>query len=169
MSLDMFFKNPDIELLVNWLTINQVRAIIGDLRAFDVGGDLILDELSEITGQVYNKIYPANTVILEPAILDENENIITPAVLDANAWVHLRLLNETELFDFSGDPDEDLDRWKHSKTVTVSSANAVESVVDGVTRWTKTAGPHSGVIIERGSEMQATGELFHEYFGGNIY
>ena len=169
MSLDMFFKNPDVELIVNWLTTNQIRAIIGDIRAFDENDDLILDQLSTIKGKVYNKIFPANTVVLVPAVLDGNGDVVTPAVLDPNAWVQLRLRNETELFDFSGDPDEDLDRWKHSKTVTLSSANATESVVDGITRWTKTAGPHSGIIIERGAEMDTEGQMIHRYLGGNGY
>ena len=158
--LDMFFKHPDIELIVNWLTTAQVRAIIGDIRAFDENDDLILDKLSTLPGLVYNKIWQADTLVLDEG---------PPIVKDLNAWVQLRLTNETELFDFSGDPDEDLDRWKHSKTVTVSSANATESVVDGVTRWTKTAGPHSGVIIERGAEMQTEGKIFHEYLGGNSF
>ena len=167
MALDMFFKNLSIELIVDWLTTAQVRAQLGDIRAFDENDDLILDELSIIPGQVYNKIKLNNTITLVPAVLDGNGDIITPAVMDPNAWVQLRLMNETELSDFSGDPDEDLDRWKHSKTVTLSSANATESVVDGVTQWEKTAGPHAGVIIQRGLEMQAEGKIFHRYLGGN--
>ena len=158
MALDMFFKHPDIELIVDWLTTNQVRAIIGDIRAFDENDDLILDKLSTLPGQVYHKIFPANTISLKPG----------PG-LDPNAWVQVRLKNETELFDFSGDPDEDLDRWEHSKTVTTSSANAVESVVDGVTQWEKTAGPHSGIIISRGSEMETAGKMIHRYLGGAGY
>ena len=158
MSLALFYKNLSIELIVDWLTTNQVRAIIGDIRKFDENNDLILDELSEIPGQVYNKIFPANTVPLKPG----------PG-LDPNAWVHLRLLNETELFDFSGDPDEDLDRWKHSKVVTTSSASAVESVVDGVTQWEKSAGPHAGIIILRGAEMESEGKMIHRYLGGNDF
>jgi len=158
MALDMFFKNLDVELIVNWLTTNQIRAIIEDIRAFDENDDLILDQLSTLPGQVYNKIFPANTVPLRPG----------PG-LDPNAWVQLRLLNEVEAFDFSGDPDEDLDRWKHSKTVTISSANATESVVDNITQWEKIAGPHAGIIIMRGSEMQAEGKMFHYYLGGNGY
>ena len=169
MALDMFFKNLDVELIVNWLTTNQVRAIIGDIRAFDENDDLILDQLSTISGQVYNTIKLNNTITLVPAVLDGNGDVITPAVMDPNAWVQLRLLNETELFDFSGDPDEDLDRWKHSKTVTISSANATESVVDNITQWEKIAGPHAGIIIMRGSEMQAEGKMFHYYLGGNGY
>ncbi len=158
MALDMFFKNLDVELIVNWLTTNQIRAIIEDIRAFDENDDLILDQLSTLPGQVYNKIFPANTVPLRPG----------PG-LDPNAWVQLRLLNEVEAFDFSGDPDEDLDRWKHSKTVTISSANATESVVDNITQWEKIAGPHAGIIIMRGSEMQAEGKMFHYYLGNNGY
>ena len=169
MALDMFFKNPDIELIVDWLTTPQIRSQIGDIRAFDENGDLILDELSTISSQVYNKIFSANSVVLEPAVMDDDGNIITPAVMDPNAWVQLRLVNETESSDFSGDPDEDLDRWKHSKTVTLSSANATESVVDGVTQWEKTAGPHASVIIQRGSEMRSTGSMFQVYLGGNGY
>ena len=169
MALDMFFKNLDINLIVDWLTTAQVRAVIGDIRAFDENDDLIVDELSQIPGQTRNILSQANTLVLVPAVLDEDGDIVTPAVLDSNAWVHLRLVNETEAFDFSGDPDEDLDRWKHSKTVTLSSANASESVVDGITRWTKTAGPHSGIVIQRGLEMRDAGKMTNEYLGGNGY
>ena len=158
MSLDMFFKNLSIELIVDWLTTNQVRAIIGDIRKFDENDDLILDELSIIPGQVYNKIKLPNTVLLKPG----------PG-LDPNARVHLRLLNETELFDFSGNSNVDLDRWKHSKVVTTSSASATESIVDGVTQWEKSAGPHAGIIILRGAEMETEGKIFHRYLGGNGY
>ena len=158
MPLDMFFKNPDIELIVSWLTTNQIRSSIGDLRAFDENDDLILDALITIPGQVYNKIFPANTVPLKPG----------PG-LDPNAWVQLRLTNETEANDFAGIPNADLDRWKHSKVVNLSSNNAEEKIVDGVQQWKKDSGPFDGIILMRGSELEFTELLFHEYSGGNGY
>ncbi len=162
MSLDLLYRHADLEVLVDWLTSAQVRANIGDLRAYDEDGKLLPRELRDIPGNVTSKIFQ------EGSVLDKT---VDPPVVDPEAWIHLRLYGQAEIDDLvgQGNPDSDEDRWRFSRMVKQSEAGTDETKERGVTVQHKRGGQYKDMQVVRGSEMGPSGLLFHNFLGGDSY
>jgi len=171
MALDHFICAETRAAYIAWLTRAQVRAIIGDLRARDEDGSVSSPAaLQGIAGSVDLVQWDVNQIVVVPAVLDEDGEIITPAVMDPMAWIQVRLTGVAEAADKIGQPAEDeIDYWERSRMVKLMAAGqGREDVYRNVQSFRNKAGSNKIIHQCRGSDLQAKIH-FHEFMGGNSY
>ncbi len=162
--LDLFFRAEDRATLRTVVRSAPFRNVIGDLRDPDGPGFVMLP------GSVDWVYFPPNRVVITPAVLDGNGDIITPAVTDDWCWLQLRLYGDAETADFEVNADTQPDRWNKSHIRRWMKDNGVGRTIRGVSGiFEHTLGNGKRIQIWRGSEMEALGVKFHEYLGGNSY
>ncbi len=167
--LDLFFRAETRATLRSVIRSAPFRNVIGDLRARDDEGK-VTTGIVMLPGSVDWVYFPPNRVVITPAVLDGNGDIITPAVTDAWCWLQLRLYGDAETADFEDDPaDQEPDRWNKSRIRKWMQNNGTFRTIRGVRVYQHTLGNGKRIQVWRGSQMEALGVKFHEYCGGNFY
>ncbi len=162
MSLDLFFRAEDRATLRTVVRSQAFRSIIGDVRD-PVGPGFI-----QIPGGVDWVFFPSKRVVITPAVLDGDGDIITPAVTDSWVWLHLRLTGPAEAADLDGVNDQP-DRWNRSRLKRWVKESGILRTIRGVRVWQHTLGDGKRIQIWRGADMESLGVKFHEYLGGSAY
>lgn len=162
MALDLFLRAEDRATLRTVVRSAPFRTVIGDVR--DPAGAGFV----QIPGSVDWVFFPSNRVVITPGVYDSDGNEITPPVTDSWVWLHLRLTGSAEVNDLDGVNDQP-DRWDRSKIRAWMQANGTFRTIRGVRVYEHTLGTGKRIQVWRGSEMEALGVKFHEYFGGSSY
>ena len=164
MAIDLFFRAETVAALRTVVRSAPFRNIIGDVRE-PAGPGFI-----QIAGSVDWVFFRPDRVVVTPAVLDGDGNVITPAVTDSWAWLHLRLTGPAEAADHEDDPGgTEPDRWRKSRLKRWIKENGTLRTIRGVRVWQHTLGNGKHLQIWRGSQMEDLGIKFHEFMGGNSY
>lgn len=137
-----------------------VRGFVGDL--FDPDDPNRLVDIRFVAAQ---KLFPPNTVVITPAVLDDEGEVVVPAILDSSPWLHLRLLRDAVLRDMQ--PGTGTDRWNKSRLIQHLRDNGVVKTIRGVRVLEMLVGG-GWIQIWRSSKMEDAGVKFHEFSGGNF-
>ncbi len=175
---DLFFRAETPATAYTVMRSVPIRKVIGDLRARDAEGK-ITTGLRMLPGRVLWVYRKPGRVVITPAVLDGNGDIITPAVTDTWCWIQLRLLDDAATAD--DDEGEPASRFDRSRIRKWMQDNGDFVYLDQDSAWSGIPGAHvrgfmytlgngKRIAILNGSEMQAAGPPvhFHEYCGGNF-
>ncbi len=169
--LDLFFRAETPATLRTVVRSAPFRSVIGDLRARDAEGK-VTTGIVMLPGAVDWVYFAPNRVVITPAVLDGDGNVITPAVTDDWCWLQLRLYGDAETADFEDDPaDVEPDRWNKSRIRKWMQDNGTIRTIRGVRVYEHTLGNGKRAQIWHGRDMaeNAPPSMFHEYLGGNFY
>ncbi len=168
---DSFWRAQDLGTLRTVIRSAPFRNVIGDMREPDGQGGYTPNSLRRaIPGSVDYVYFPPNSVVITPAVYDNDGNIITPAVTDGWCWIQLRIYGAAEVADDDVEDGSDA-RFDRSRIRKWMQNNGTFRTIRDVRVYEYTLGNGKRMQIWHGRDMAENlpPSIFHEYLGGNFY